>query len=156
MKVKTITHDSFEDHRGSYWTLWKSGEFKNLNFNHEKISYSKKNVLRGYHGDTKTWKLVTCLYGEVKLSVVNYKKKSKDFMKVQNFKLSKENKKSVLIPPFFLNAYLCISKECIFHYKLSYDGKYIDAKDQFSLKWNDPRINMNWKIKKPILSIRDQ
>ena len=58
MNVKTITHDSFDDHRGSYWTLWHEKEIKNIHFKHDKISYSKKNVLRGYHGDKKTWKLV--------------------------------------------------------------------------------------------------
>ena len=31
----------------------------------------QKNVLRGIHGDNKTWKLVSCLYGSFFLLVVN-------------------------------------------------------------------------------------
>lgn len=155
MNVKIITHDSFDDQRGSYWTLWHNKEHKKIEFKHDKVSYSKKNVLRGYHGDKKTWKLVTCLYGSVHLSVVNYKKRSKSFLLEKNFVLTRENKISVLIPPYYLNAYLCLSKECIFHYKFSYDGEYLDVDDQFSLKWNDKRINKKWGIKSPILSKRD-
>ena len=35
------------------------------------ISISKHNVLRGIHGDNKTWKLISCLYGIFYLLVVN-------------------------------------------------------------------------------------
>ena len=69
----------------------------------------------------------------------------------------KENDgKQVLIPPYFLNCHLCMSEKCTFHYKLYYKGKYNDVKNQFSVKWNDPRINIKWPIYKPILSKRDK
>ena len=32
-----------------------------INFIQDDISISKKNVLRGIHGDKKTWKLISCL-----------------------------------------------------------------------------------------------
>ena len=70
--------------------------------------------------------------------------------------MSEKNKISVLIPPYFLNSWLCISKECLYHYKYSFKGKYNDVKDQFSLKWNDSGINFKWPIKNPILSKRDR
>ena len=44
----------------------------------------------------------------------------------------------------------------IFMYKWSYDGEYADVDEQFSLKWDDPRLNINWPIKNPILSERDK
>ena len=31
-----------------------------------------------------------------------------------------------------------------------------DANQQFSMRWNDPKLKINWKIKKPILSKRDK
>ena len=68
----------------------------------------------------------------------------------------KYNKKSILIPPMFLNSWLCLSKEAIYAYKWSFKGKYIDSKDQISIKWNDSRIKFNWPVKKPILSSRDR
>ena len=77
-------------------------------------------------------------------------------LKKKYFKLSHKNRMQVLIPPNYLNGYLCLTKECVFHYKLSYNGKYVDKNDQFSIRWNDPKININWPVKKPILSLRDK
>ena len=67
-----------------------------------------------------------------------------------------KNGLQILIPPNHANGHLCLSKECLFHYKLSYKGSYVDQKKQFSLKWNDPKLKINWGIKKPILSNRDK
>ena len=154
--IKVFKSSMFKDFRGSYWTTWKKGNIK-LNFNHDKFSISKKNTLRGLHGDKKTWKLVSCVYGKVFLVIVDNNKKSKNYLKYKKFILQDRINKQVLIPPYFLNGFLCLSKRCVFHYKLSYKGKYSDVKDQMSLKWNDKRIKINWpKKKKLILSKRDK
>ena len=63
-KIKIFKNKSFKDHRGYYWTSWKKGEIKKVYFKHAKFSLSKKNVLRGLHGDSKTWKLISCPYGK--------------------------------------------------------------------------------------------
>lgn len=155
-RIKIFYNDAFKDKRGYYWTSWER-KMLNLNFNHDKFSISKKNVLRGLHGDKKTYKLVTCVYGKVFFVSVNYNKKSKEFLKSKTLILSHENRKSVLLPPNFLNGFLCLSKECVFHYKLNYKGNYADVDDQFSMKWNDKRLNINWPIKgKIIISDRDK
>ena len=62
--VKVTSPDVFTDYRGDLWTLWKQGKH-DLEFNHDKVSTSRKGVIRGIHGDFKSWKLVTCLYGEM-------------------------------------------------------------------------------------------
>ena len=87
---------------------------------------------------------------------VNFNPKSKNYLKSQSWILSQKNGVQILIPPNYVNGHLCLSKKCLFHYKLSYKGPYVDEKKQFSLRWNDPKLNINWKIKKPILSNRDK
>ena len=72
---------AFKDNRGFYWTSWKKGSIKKIKFKHDKFSLSKKNVLRGLHGDSETWKLVSCPYGKFLLVVVNCQKKSKDYLR---------------------------------------------------------------------------
>ena len=104
----------------------------------------------------KTWELVSCSYGKFLLVVVNFEKNSKNFLKWRSWILSQKNGLQILIPPNYANGHLCLSNECLFHYKLSYKGQYINENKQFSLKWNDPKINIKWNIKKPILSNRDQ
>ena len=154
--IKKFKFTSFIDKRGFYWTSWKKGLIKKIKFKHDKFSLSKKNVLRGLHGDSKTWKLVSCPYGKFLLVVVNCIKNSKNYLKWQSWVLSHDNGVQILIPPNYANGHLCLSKECLFHYKLSYKGSYLDADKQFSLKWNDPKIKIKWPIKKPILSSRDK
>ena len=54
------------------------------------------------------------------------------------------------------NAYFVSSDVAVYHYKLAYIGDYIDAGSQFSLKWDDPRIGIDWPCNNPILSDRDK
>ena len=154
--VKVYKNTSFKDHRGYYWSSWKKRSIKKIKFRHDKFSLSKKNVLRGLHGDKKTWKLLSCPYGKLLLVVVNCLKKSKNYLKWKSWILSHKNGIQVLIPPNYANGHLCLSDKCLFHYKLSYKGSYSGAKRQFSLKWNDPKLKIKWRIKKPILSSRDK
>ena len=154
-EIKIIKKSVFNDHRGRLWTSWKQSDYSNLKFNQDKISISKKNTLRGFHCDFKSWKLITSIYGRFLLVAVNMKKNSKNYLKHKSFIIDHISPKTVLLPPHYANAHLCLSKFCIFHYKWSYTGKYIDAKKQVSIRWNDPKINVKWPIKKPILSKRD-
>lgn len=156
LPLQIINNSSFKDKRGFYWTTWKKGFFKKINFNHDKFSISKKNVLRGLHCDFKSWKLVTCVYGKILLVVVDMRKNSKNYLKSRKIILEHNKPKLVLIPPYLANGHLSLSQICIFHYKWSYKGKYIDAQKQKSYKWDDPKFKIKWPIKKPILSKRDR
>jgi dTDP-4-dehydrorhamnose 3,5-epimerase len=156
-KVLIIKNKPFHDFRGKYLEIYNKDLLLKkkikLNFIQDDISISKKNVLRGIHGDDKTWKLVSCLYGKIKLLVINNNNKSKQYKKYSIFLLSDKNNIQILIPPKFGNAHYVLSKYAIFHYKQTTN---YDRRSQFSIKWNDPAYNINWKIKsKPILSKRD-
>jgi len=155
--VKTFSKDSFVDDRGELYTIWKDTDTPSINFNHDKLAISNQNVLRGLHTD-KSWKLITCLYGKIQLVVVNYNKESFDYLSWTDFIIDADSKEklSVLVPPGFLNGHLILSEQAIFHYKWSYKGEYPDVKDQQSVLWSDPKININWLTKNPILSERDK
>ena len=154
--VYKIDIEKFSDFRGEYiesFNLKQFLKFKKIKYNQDDFSISKKNVLRGFHGDTKTWKLVSCVHGEFDLYVLNYCKNSKQFLKTIKFNLSDKKYQQILIPPKFGNAHLVKSKKAIFHYKQS---TYYNRKIQFTVKWDDPRLKIVWPIKKPILSKRDK
>lgn len=154
-EVKVFQPDAFEDYRGELYTLFKQEEHE-LVFNHDKVSVSRQHVLRGLHGDSKAWKLITCLAGEVYLVVVDNRPSSINYLKWDSIVLTAKNRKQVLVPPMFANGHLVLSPEAVFFYKWSYPGDYPDVKDQFSLNWKDPRINIHWPIDNPILSERDK
>ena len=154
--IKVFKESIHNDKRGYLWTSWKKNKKNKLIFNHDKFSVSKKNVLRGLHGDKKTWKLISCVYGEIFFVVVNYDKKTKNFCKYKSFKLSHKNNQQILVPPNYLNGFLCLSENCVLHYKLSYKGSYYDYDKQISKKWNDKSFNIKWPKRRYILSQRDK
>lgn len=158
-EIHLFTPSVFGDHRGDIWTTFSADEWEKsvlaLPFKHDKFARSSKGVLRGLHGDSKTWKLVSCVYGEVFLAVVDARPLSKNYLKWDSCLCSGKNRKSVLIPPGFANGHLVLSHEAVFYYKLAYEGDYFDQDKQFTLKWDDPAIGIDWPIDKPILSERD-
>jgi len=155
--VLLIKLDVFEDFRGEYVETYNEALYRdngvNVKFIQDDISVSSRNVLRGIHGDSETWKLISCLYGKFYLVVVNGDKQSRNFGKWESFVLSEKNRMQVLVPPNHGNAHLVLSDTAIFHYKQS---TYYDRSKQFTYKWDDPELNIWWPIKNPILSIRDE
>jgi len=147
----------FEDHRGEYVETYNKKLYKeagvDVDFVQDDISVSARGVLRGLHGDEKTWKLVSCLFGRFYLVVVNCDKASPDFGKWQSFTLSDRNRMQVLIPPKHGNGHLVLSETSIFHYKQS---TYYDPTGQFTYWWNEPLFNIWWPVRDPILSMRDE
>jgi len=159
--VFILTPSISEDSRGNIWTSFIKDEVErllpsNLHFKHDKFSSSKNNVLRGIHGDTKSWKLVTCVFGEIQQVVVDLRESSPTYLKWQDFIINSNNQQLILIPPCFGNAYYVISQQAVYHYKLAYHGDYIDADEQYSIKWNDEKINIKWLSNSPELSGRDK
>lgn len=154
--VKLVRPSPFEDFRGLFIETYNRELYARsgigVEFVQDDVSVSYKDVLRGLHGDGKTWKLVTCLYGEVYLVVVNWNAESHQFKQWDSFALSDRNHLQVLIPPQFANGYLVLSDMAIFHYKQS---TYYQRDRQFALRWNDPELNIRWPVKDPILSERD-
>ncbi|MFC1497439.1 dTDP-4-dehydrorhamnose 3,5-epimerase family protein [Verrucomicrobiota bacterium] len=155
--VLLITPEIFRDHRGEYIETYNEKTYKEngipVDFIQDDISVSKKDVLRGIHGDQETWKLISCAYGKIYAVIVNCDETSESFGKWQAFNISDENRSQVLAPPKHGVAHLVLSEKAIFHYKQS---TYYNPGGQFTYKWNDPRFNIDWPINNPILSQRDE
>jgi dTDP-4-dehydrorhamnose 3,5-epimerase len=152
-----------QDFRGEYVELYKEKDYtksilektgKEVRFVEEDMSTSFKNVLRGIHGDDKTWKLIDCLKGNIYVVAVNCDEENKDFGKWQSFSLSDRNRMQILIPPKHGTAHLVLSDEAYFHYRQS-EYYHPDTLKQFTYSWNDKNFNIWWPIREPILSKRD-
>lgn len=147
----------FEDFRGCYVETYNEELYRSNGIAHhfvqDDISISSQNVLRGLHGDSETWKLVSCLQGTFYLVVINNDPQSPQFMQWEAFTLSDKNHYQVLIPPKFGNGHVVLSEQAIFHYKQT---TYYNQSGQFTLKWNDPKLNIWWPVKNPLVSMRDE
>ena len=149
----------FPDKRGFFYESFNIKNFKknkiNTNFKQDNFSKSKKNVLRGLHFQRKKpqAKFFYVSSGKVMDVVVDLRKNSKTFLKYQKFIISSDNRHQIYIPPGFAHGFLVLSKIAICHYKCT---NYYDPDDDGSIVWNDENLNINWNIKKPILSDKDK
>ncbi|QQG45777.1 MAG: dTDP-4-dehydrorhamnose 3,5-epimerase family protein [Candidatus Sungiibacteriota bacterium] len=155
--VLLIEPHIFEDYRGFYVETYNEELYRkhgiDIHFVTDDISVSSHHVLRGIHGNSDTWKLVSCHYGRFYLVVLNCDPESPNLGQWVPFVLSDRNHHQVLIPPKHGNGHVVLSEVAIFHYKQS---TYYDPKSQFTYCWNDPRLNIWWPVKNPILSQRDE
>lgn len=157
--IAIIQPEIFYDYRGEYIETWNIENYKifgkgNICFKQDDISASTKHVLRGLHGDFETWKLIQCAYGSLLLVAVDMRPDSKTYLQHDMFSINDKNRAQVLIPPGFANGHLIMSDFGVFSYKQS--TLYAGAKAQFTVRWDDPKLNIPWPIKNPILSLRDK
>ena len=116
---------------------------------------SKKNVLRGFHFQSKykQAKFVTVLKGKILDCVIDLRKNSKTFGKSFKIELSDKNCKSLYIPEGFAHAYYSLSNLNIIYYKLS---NYYHPEFEDGILWNDVLFKKNWPTNKPIVSKKDR
>ncbi len=146
--------DTFKDKRGYFRELFLQNHFK-VKFPFDYMSYSKKNVLRGLHLQTKKpqTKLITVLKGEIFDVCVDCRKKSKTFGKYFSIKMSENENTSLLIPGGFAHGFYTLSNNVILHYKCS---NYRHKDSETGILWNDKTLKIKWPIKKPIISKKDK
>ena len=121
----------------------------------EYCTTSKKNVLRGFHFQTKLKqsKYVNVVKGKILDVVIDLRKNSKTFGKYYSLIISDKSDYSFYVPEGFAHGFLCLSDKCIVHYKCS---EYRHKESETTLNWNDQEVKIKWPIKKPILSKKDK
>lgn len=149
------------DMRGNIYTSFNQDFYKDflpveLDFKHDKFAESKENVLRGLHGDTKTWKLVSCVFGEIYEVVADLRPDSDTYLNWDAWWLNSDDYRQILIPPGYVNGYYVKSNNAVFHYKLAYAGNYVDAGEQMTIPWNDQKLKIVWPCIDPLLQARDK
>ena len=118
------------------------------------MSFSKKNVLRGLHIQTKKpqAKIITVTHGKIFDVAVDLRKKSRTFGRYVSVIITDKSDFSFFIPQGFAHGFVCLSEKCTVNYKCS---NYRDVNSEKTLKWNDQTIKIKWPIREPILSKKD-
>ena len=144
----------FKDSRGFLKETFR-GNILKKSFPFDVMSFSKKNVLRGLHFQSKfsQGKLITVTHGKILDVAVDLRKKSKTFGKYFSIIISQSDDFSFYIPENFAHGFLCLSKTCTINYKCT---NYRNPKYEKTLAWNDPDLNIKWPVKNPILSYKDK
>ena len=150
-----IKSEIFKDKRGYLRETFRNNLFEKTKFPFDVMSFSKKNVLRGLHLQTSNSqaKLITVTHGKIFDVAVDLRKNSKSFGKHVSITISHDDNFSFYIPEGFAHGFLCLSKTCTVNYKCS---NYRNAKSEKTISWNDKNLNINWPVKKPVLSDKDK
>jgi dTDP-4-dehydrorhamnose 3,5-epimerase len=152
--LKIIQQNTHGDSRGSLRETFNKKIIKWNDLIFDYATTSKKNVLRGFHFQSKFQqaKYVTVLKGKILDCVIDLRTKSKTFGKIFKIELSESNCKSLYIPKGFAHAYYSYSNLNIIYYRLS---NYYHPEFEDGIIWNDKSIKIKWPSKKPIVSQKD-
>ncbi len=161
MTVKTkfkdlllIKKKRFRDKRGYFKEIIRENNFKKK-FPFLVMSYSKKNVIRGLHIQSKNsqGKFLTVIKGKIFDVALDLRKNSKTFGKVFKCILSEANSNSLYIPEGFAHGFQCLEKENYIIYSCT---KYREKNNEVTIDVNDRNLKINWPLKKKILSQKDK
>jgi dTDP-4-dehydrorhamnose 3,5-epimerase len=152
--IKIFKSDLKKDSRGFFKEIYKKKKLKNKELIFHCLSYSKKNVLRGLHIQTKKpqAKYLTVIKGKIFDVAVDLRKNSKTFGKYFSTILSDKSYSSIYIPEGFSHGFCGLDDQNIIYYGCS---NYREKNYEVGILWNDQDLKINWPIKKPILSKKD-
>lgn len=158
--VLVIEIEYYQDERGFFIEPWNKRDFAAAGFTEEFVqeghSRSRYGVLRGLHYQDLSapmGKLVRCTLGRIYDVAVDLRLSSPTFGKTFAIELSAENKKQLYIPPGFGHGFEALEEFVEVQYKQT--GYYTPAAEG-TIAWNDPDLAIDWPLKNPILSKRDQ
>ena len=156
--VVVIEPKIYEDNRGAFFESYNKNRYSETGIDKEfvqdNLSYSRKNVLRGLHfqNPVAQAKLVSVIKGEVLDIMVDIRTDSPTFKCWEGFILSETNKRQIYIPEGFAHGYIVLSEEAYFHYKCT---DFYSPENEHCIRWDDPDINIKWKINNPVISDKD-
>lgn len=149
----------FEDNRGYFFESYNKNVFLqngiDQNFVQDNESKSSKGVLRGLHFQKTPFaqgKLVRVMQGSVLDVAVDLRKASPTYGEWVAVELNHDNKWMYWIPPGFAHGFVTLEDSTVFFYKCT---NVYNKEAEGSILWNDPDLNIDWKISNPILSEKD-
>jgi dTDP-4-dehydrorhamnose 3,5-epimerase len=150
----------FKDDRGSFYESYKEEYFINagleLLFQQDNQSVSHKNVIRGIHLQNPPYeqgKLVRVVCGKATDVVVDVRKKSKFYGKHVKVELSEKNNLMLWVPAGFAHGFVAHEDNTVFLYKCT---KPYNKNSETGIRWDDKTLNIDWDVKNPIVSEKDQ
>jgi dTDP-4-dehydrorhamnose 3,5-epimerase len=157
--VAVLKSEFFQDDRGFFVEEFRADQFKELglphNFVQENHSGSVKNVLRGLHfqWNPPMAKLMRVLSGTAFLVAVDIRKKSPTLGQWFGIEVSSDERRQLYAPAGFARGFCVLSDFAEIQYLCT--GVY-NPKGESGIRWNDPEVGIDWPVKDPILSSKDE
>lgn len=157
--LKLFSPKIYGDKRGWFMESWRKDELEKFDifteFVQDNHSMSTRGVLRGLHFQhtPPQSKLIRVTSGNAQVVEVDIRLDSPTFGKWYSFELSDENNHILWVPAGFANGFLTLSDKVEMQYKVS---NYWNKEGESNIKYDDPEIDISWKLENPIVSERDK
>lgn len=151
-----ISFNKFPDRRGYFHEVYKESVYKLYNlptsWAQDNFSYSKKNVLRGLHIQSKNpqGKLVTCFGGSITDVCLDLRKDSPSYLK--HVIRDVYEGKALYCPPGTAHGFYVNSKEAYVYYKCTTP---YDPESDGGVYWADQELGIDWPKINPLTSPKD-
>jgi dTDP-4-dehydrorhamnose 3,5-epimerase len=149
----------FHDERGYFYESYNQKRFAANgipeDFVQDNYSFSTKGVLRGLHFQHNPHgqgKLVRVMTGKALDVVVDLRKDSPTFGQHEKFVLDADKGNMLYVPVGFAHGFIAL-EDTIFVYKCT---NFWNKESESGIRWNDPKLGIDWGIKNPIVSDKDQ
>ena len=148
----------FEDSRGYFFESFNELALRRAGitsrFVQDNQSRSAAGVLRGLHAQLHKpqGKLVRVVAGEVFDVAVDLRTDSSTFGQWVGVTLSAANRRQLWVPPGFAHGFCALSDDTEMLYKCT---ELYDPEDEIGLRWDDPVVDIDWPINRPVLSGKD-
>ncbi|MCP4697493.1 MAG: dTDP-4-dehydrorhamnose 3,5-epimerase [Gammaproteobacteria bacterium] len=148
----------FGDERGFFIETFQAERYAGIGisgaFVQDNHSRSSHGVLRGLHFQRRCpqGKLVCVTRGAVFDVAVDIRENSPAFGRWEGVELSEDNHKQFYVPPGCAHGFCVISEIADFQYKCT---DYYHPEDEGCLRWNDPKLGIDWPLEQPKLSAKD-
>lgn len=158
-EVLIVRPDIHADGRGEFVELHSLEPYQKAGigpkFVQDNLSRSRRGVLRGLHFQNPgaQGKLVSAVSGAVFDVVVDVRRGSPTFGRWVGVRLDDCERRQLWVPPGFAHGFLVLSERADVVYKCTAAYRP-DA--EHTLLWNDSRLEIEWKVDAPVLSVRDR
>lgn len=150
----------FRDERGEFARLFCADLFEEHGLptrfaQMNRSTCSTAGILRGLHyqvAPAPEAKLLHCVRGRVLDVMVDVRAGSPTLLGWHAQELSADDGQSVFVPTGFAHGYLSLTDDTVVEYQSS--APYTPDAERL-LRWDDPRVGIEWPVDKPTLSEKD-
>ncbi|GJL58496.1 MAG: dTDP-4-dehydrorhamnose 3,5-epimerase [Nitrospirales bacterium] len=157
-EVLIVEPDVHRDQRGWFLETYHVQKYQDAGilppFVQDNCSSSVRETLRGLHFQKARpqGKLIRVIRGEIFDVAVDIRKGSPTFASWVGVNLSAEDFRQIYVPMGFAHGFCVLSDVAEVEYKCT--DVYAPG-GEVTIRWNDPRIGIQWPIEQPLLSTKD-
>ena len=159
--LQIIQRTLIKDDRGFFSRFYCEEDYKYLGFldSPKQMNHSftkKKGTIRGMHFQKfphEETKIISCIRGSIFDVAVDIRKNSPTFLHWHGEVLSEKENSSLYIPKGFAHGFVVLSESATLSYKVD---NYYKPEFESGIIWNDPDLNIDWRINKSEIVVSEK